>query len=284
MGDGKTAKFWYDFWNDMGPLICAFGESGTRELRLRREANVCEAAANGHWLLPHARSDEAETLQIVLSTMTPPSDENGRDVYLWRNGEDHYVRKFSTKATWIRLREPSPLVPWSRLVWFKEEISRCSFVTWMVALARLPTRDRLASWGMNVPTQCVLCLSGTESHSHLFFQCPFVAAIWAKFSASPVLLAPVSIQALAGVIAHPHLAGVAGMDAVLKLILQVIVYCIWRERNVRIFQQVSTSVAEVFSRVDRLIKDRLLAISRHAQPPPSPSLLLLYLSLLPAGL
>ena len=74
------------------------------------------------------------------------------------------------------------------------------------------------------------------------------------------------------------------MDAVLKLILQVIVYCIWQERNVRIFQQVSTSVAEVFSRVDRLIKDRLLAISRHAQPPPSPSLLLLYLSLLPAGL
>ena len=91
VGDGKTAKFWYDFWNDMGPLICAFGESGTRELHLRREANVCEAAANGHWLLPHARSDEAETLQIVLSTMTPPSDENGRDVYLWRNGEDHYV-------------------------------------------------------------------------------------------------------------------------------------------------------------------------------------------------
>ena len=132
----------------------------------------------------------------------------------------------------------------------------------MVALARLPTRDRLASWGMNVPTQCVLCLFGTESHSHLFFQCPFVAAIWAKFSASPVLLAPVSIQALAGVIAHPQLAGVAGMDAVLKLILQVIVYCIWQERNVRIFQQVSTSVAEVFSRVDRLIKDRLLAISR----------------------
>ena len=62
VGDGKTAKFWYDFWNDMGSLICTFGESGTRELRLRREANVCEAAANGHWLLPHAWSDEVETL------------------------------------------------------------------------------------------------------------------------------------------------------------------------------------------------------------------------------
>ncbi|KAH0904081.1 hypothetical protein HID58_043584, partial [Brassica napus] len=70
-------------------------------------------------------------------------------------------------------------------------------------------------------SQCVLCLFGTESHSHLFFQCPFVAAIWAKFSTSPVLLAPVSIQKLAGVIAHPQLAGAAGMDAVLSLYCSV---------------------------------------------------------------
>lgn len=145
IGNGKTAKFWHDFWTDIGPLLPAFGESGTRELRLRREANVCDAVVNGNWSLPAARSDVAETLHIVLTTMNPPSDANGDDVFLWRNGEDHFVPKFSVRPTWQRLRQPSPLVPWSNLVWFKEEIPRCSFVTWMAVLARLPTKDRLVS-------------------------------------------------------------------------------------------------------------------------------------------
>lgn len=280
------AKFWHDYWTDIGPLLEAFGESGTRELRLGREATVSDAAVNGDWVLPPARSDVAETLQIVLSTMNSPSLANGDDVFLWRNGEDHFVQKFSAKTTWHRLREHSPLVPWSSLIWFKEEIPRCSFVTWMAVLARLPTKDRLASWGMNVQTQCVLCFSGTESHAHLFFQCPFGAAIWAKFSASPVVLTPVSIQALADAIDTPQVSGVAGLHAVLKLMLHVIVSCTWRERNMRVFQQTSSSPVEVFSRVDRIIRDRLLAISRQNRNPPSQShsLLLLYLSLLPAGL
>ncbi|KAG2323467.1 hypothetical protein Bca52824_016680 [Brassica carinata] len=154
----------------------------------------------------------------------------------------------------------------------------------MAVLDRLPTKDRLASWGLNVPTQCVLCLSRAESHNHLFFQCPFSAAIWAKFSGSPIMLAPDSILSLAGLLGHHQIAGDANLRAVLKLLMQVIVYCIWRERNLRIFQQSASSVAGVFSRVDSLVRDRLFAISRRSPPPPPTSLLLLYLSLLPAGL
>lgn len=181
IGDGKTASFWHDYWTDLGPLISVFGHTGPRALRLNLESHVCDASQDGVWSLPHARSDEAVTLQIVLTTMTTPSLDHGADRFLWRNGAGHYVPKFSVKATWNSIRESASVVPWHSLVWFKEGIPIYCFLTWMVALSRLPTRDRLSAWGINVPLHCVLCSEGLESHQHLFFQCSFVAGLWAHY-------------------------------------------------------------------------------------------------------
>lgn len=175
IGDGKSANFWHDYWTDLGLLIQAFGQTGPRSLRLGLESHVCQAARNGDWTLPHARSDVAETLQIVLTTMSLPTPDRGSDRFLWRNGAGNFVPKFSSKATWHSVRESVDIVPWHKLVWFKEGVPRCSFVTRMAALSRLPTRDRLASWGMVIPLQCVLCSFGLKSHQHLHFQCPLVS-------------------------------------------------------------------------------------------------------------
>ena len=72
IGDGKTASFWYDWWTDIGPLLSSFGPRGPRDLRIPVNYTVSSAAENGAWNLPSARSDEALTLQIVLTTMQPP--------------------------------------------------------------------------------------------------------------------------------------------------------------------------------------------------------------------
>lgn len=147
MGDGNTTTFWHDYWTDLGPLILAIGNRGPRDLRINLEAPVSSVVVNSEWFLPPARFEEAMTLQIVLSTMVPPQPNRGPDVYLWHNGADHFVPKFSSKAIWHRIRETSPEVPWFDLVWFKEEIPRCSFVCWMAIQSRLPTKDKLSSWG-----------------------------------------------------------------------------------------------------------------------------------------
>ncbi|KAF8045930.1 hypothetical protein N665_4206s0005 [Sinapis alba] len=246
VGDGSTASFWYDFWTDMGPLLPAFGERGPRDLRLCLDAKVAAAVVEGEWALPPARSDEAETLLIVLSTMNPPSPNRGRDVYLWRNGAGQFVPKFSAKSTWHSIREQAELVPWHSVVWFKEEIPRCSFVVWMAMLSRLPTRDRLSSWGMNVPLHCVLST-------------------------------PPTLNSVAALISHPRVAASFGLPAVLKLLLQAIIYCIWRERNLRIFTATTTSEAGVFSQVDRLIRDRLISFPSTSAA--APSMLQVYYSL-----
>ncbi|CAH2067924.1 unnamed protein product, partial [Thlaspi arvense] len=69
--NGDTASFWFDNWNDMGQLITALRVNGLRQLRILLEASVIKATSNGLWALPAARTEEAETLQVVLSTITP---------------------------------------------------------------------------------------------------------------------------------------------------------------------------------------------------------------------
>ncbi|CAH8389275.1 unnamed protein product [Eruca vesicaria subsp. sativa] len=64
--------------------------------------------------------------------------------------------------------------------------------------------------------------------------------------------------------------------AVLKLLNQVIIYNIWRERNARIFTGVTSTPGAFFRVVDRTMRDRLLSLSRPNVTAPSPSLLELY--------
>ncbi|KAF8104769.1 hypothetical protein N665_0168s0012 [Sinapis alba] len=276
IGDGRSATFWYDWWTDLGPLITALGSSDPRDLRIDISATVSDAVIDGSWSLPPARSDEAETLQVVLSTMSPPLTSNGPDKFLWRNGSDQYVPKFSSRLTWERIREQSATINWSKIVWFKEEIPRCSFITWLAFLRRLPTRDRLSSWGMNVPEICVLCSATQESHDHLFFRCPYAASVWSHFCVSTLSAPPYDLPSCSAILEQNEFTSSTGASTILKLLLQVIIYVLWRERNHRIFRDSPSPAAASIARVDRMIRDRLLSIPPSSSS--SPSLLNLFFS------
>lgn len=276
IGDGCTASFWFDYWTELGPLFSLFGSSGPRHLRIPLQATMADAFQNGFWFLPPARSDFAETLQIILSTITPPSASNGSDVFLWRGAPTGcFTNSFSSKVTWEILREPSPVVPWFSTIWFKEEIPRCSFVAWLSMLGRLPTRDRLLSWGLSVPSGCVLCSNGVESHRHLFFECSFAAGVWLCFCGRFMSNPPSDL--LSAVVFCEHLQGPHAVSAkkVFKLLLQVIIYNLWRERNALIFRGSALHPSAFFRVIDRAMRDRLLSFPSVTAS--SPSLLELYL-------
>ena len=60
---------------------------------------------------------------------------------------------------------------WHKTIWFKEHIPRNAFISWLALRRRLPTKDRLRRWGLNVSGTCVLCNLEIETHRHLFFEC-----------------------------------------------------------------------------------------------------------------
>ena len=143
-------------------------------------------------------------------------------------------------------------------------------------LARLPTRDRILSWGLQVPDSCVLCADGLESHNHLFFDCPFAVQIWNKFCGRFISSPPAHLQAavlMSSQFQDPYSSQV---KVIFKLILQVKIYGLWRERNARIFRNVSLPPPAFFKLVDRSLRlrDRLLSFPR--DPSQAHSLLELY--------
>ena len=48
----------------------------------------------------------------------------------------------------------------------------------MTMLNRLPTKDRLKSWGLEVDGSCVLCKSVEETKDHMFYGCIFSQQLW----------------------------------------------------------------------------------------------------------
>ncbi|XP_056843435.1 uncharacterized protein LOC108808804 [Raphanus sativus] len=258
IGDGRSGFFWFDRWTDMGPLISAISPTGPRDLRLSLSSTVSEATHDGNWQLPAARSYAVETLQIVLSTMPPPSPTRGKDYYLWRSGYSSYDKKFSTKKTWEQIRVAAKPVSWVNLC--------CSgFLLGIVCLLG----------EMNVPTNCMLCTSGEETHDHLFFRCSYASSVWSHFCVGSFLLSPpILILECASLLRDHRFTSVPGAGSVLKL--QVTIYCLWRERNAHIFTTSSSPASVLFSKIDRMVRDMLLSFPSSSQS--QPSLLQLYLS------
>lgn len=156
LGDGKRISFWWDIWTPLGRLIEIFGDEGLRELSIPSYASVSDACNSNGWRLRGARSPSAEALQIYLTTIPLPNSNTTPDTFYWLV-DDKPLNKFSTKLTWEVLRQRFTHQPWSSHVWFRGAILKHSFLMWLAQLDRLPTRSRLFSWGLNIPTSCFLC-------------------------------------------------------------------------------------------------------------------------------
>lgn len=267
VGNGLNAMFWFDSWSDLGPLIDFVGHTGPRQLRLRLPSLVVDAVLNGDWFLPSARSPQAETLQITLTTLQPPSQEAGEDQFLWIQANGSYGTSFSSRVTWECIRVSTLIQPWHKVIWFKEHIPRNSFISWLALLRRLPTRDRLRRWGMTVPEECVLCSAAPETHHHLFFECSYSASVWNYYARKVWSNPPPDIHSAAAWI-NCSRSSSPQERCIIKLMFQSSIYLIWKERNSRIFTGQSLPAQTVRAAVDRQIRDRLLSVkpSQSLQP------------------
>ena len=71
----------------------------------------------------------------------------------WRNGTETWKyqgRKYSIAAVWNDIRPRQNKIEWHKLVWSSLAIPRHGLIVWMVLLDRLPTLNRLATWGIQV--------------------------------------------------------------------------------------------------------------------------------------
>ena len=98
------------------------------------------------------------------------------------NGNERWKitgEKYKTAEVWSVIRLKKEKVTWHKLVWSTSNVPKHAFISWLAVLNRLPTKDRLRAWGIDMDGSCAFC-NEQETCDHLFFGCSFTKELWKK--------------------------------------------------------------------------------------------------------
>lgn len=255
--NGVKSKFWFDSWTPYGQLIKFLGASGPRVCRVPISASVRDATNDTSWKLPQPRSDNALALHIHLTTIQLPLHQTESDVFEWVvDSKD--CKGFSSSKTWEVLRPRSPKKTWAKAVWFSGAIPRQAFIMWLANLNRLPTKVRLASWGLNIQTACCFCNNHEETREHIFLSCNYSNAIWSFIFArlDPQRRAFLTWEELLSWVRSPSASAPTTLK---KLATQSLLYNVWRQRNSAVHLSGFCPTQTTFSSIDREVRNTISA-------------------------
>ncbi|GJT82601.1 homeodomain-like protein [Tanacetum coccineum] len=130
----------------------------------------------------HSPKLECQTPIIEPHSTPEVLDENTVDCIRWRDINGVFS-EFSVSRAWEAFRPHGNEVNWFRIVWFPHSIRRYSFHLWLVMRNSLKTQDKLRQWDVGINTnlnllRCSLCNTQSDSHAHLFFECPYSSKVW----------------------------------------------------------------------------------------------------------
>lgn len=229
---GNQALFWHDNWTPSGPLIMLTGPTGPMVTGISLDSKVFQVVSGFSWHLPRSHHHIVRALKLVLEQVHVPTSEAERDPFLWQNGPLDTPGDFVSSRTWRSMHPDPPHVTWYSFVWFKEKIPKHSFITWLLMRDMLQTKDMMRSWGATIGPECLLCDSGIESVSHLFFEWQYSQAVWQAFFSHRALNPPRMLRHVTNWISLSSFDG--KVRTLCRLVFQALVYFIWRKRNARL--------------------------------------------------
>lgn len=154
-------KGWYERWPPLGCLQDVLSGRGQYDLGIHVNPNV--AACWNHRKRQH-RTQILNRVEIEIEKYKTD------DISMWKNEKGKYKKVFSTRETWLTIREKHPLCDWHQAVWFKYATLRYSFILWTAIHRRLSTGERVRSSNQNVDVSCGFYQEPLETRKNLFFE------------------------------------------------------------------------------------------------------------------
>ncbi|XP_024007926.1 uncharacterized protein LOC112083935 [Eutrema salsugineum] len=185
--------------------------------------------------------------------MALPSNSVEEDVFSWVV-DGKKCNGFSAAHTWSSLRPCQPTKSWFNSIWFKGAIPKHAFLMWIAQLNRLPTRIRLASWGMSVPTDCCLCSAVAENRDHLFLTCDYSSEIWRSIQ-SRLNLRHHFFLSWDELLSWMRTSTKSAPKILRKISAHAAIYCLWRQRNNVLHNLQSIPAASIFKEIDKLVRN-----------------------------
>lgn len=149
-----------------GPLIQQQELRRARMYGLNRSLKVSQIIKEGVWdcselNLPH---------HIKEAIYSVPIHRDMPDKPVW---VPNNAKVLPSKVIYDEVRQRGVRGDWNNLIWFSKHIPKFSFVTWLVALGRINTLDKLRTWSIETDSVCLLCMNNEETRDHLFFSCEY---------------------------------------------------------------------------------------------------------------
>ena len=164
LGNGLNTSLWLDPWFKGTCIANNYRDSVISQTGLTANSTVNCIIASGAWILPeinrrlhHSNND---FLLWRQNFDFPVFDLSKQDTICW---EDISLKKIKTWQIWDSIRNSGTPTAWSTAIWHKLQVQRDSHHNWLVCLGRLSTKLRLAHFGLQVDTTCLLCVGGFES-------------------------------------------------------------------------------------------------------------------------
>ena len=155
--------------------------------------------------------------------------------------------------------------PW-RIIWKQKIPSRVAFFVWTIALGKCLTVDNLWKMKVWILDWCYICKSNGESVDHLLLHCPVAMDLWSM------------VLGLFGVTwVMPHIVlGLLGCwqgsfghhwnGYIWFIVPHCLMWCLWRERNSRCFEDFERSILDLKLFLFRTLLDWLFALQKQSFP------------------
>lgn len=256
LGDGSMTSVWFDNWFPDGPLCQFISKRDIYESDMNLTSKVADVVINGEWSWPEEWRDR---FPVLFNTPPPLLISNRKDMVLWKTNAGIIV-PFSVKIACSDLIEDSPIVHWSKLVWFSQSIPRHSFILWLAISEKLRTQDRMVFGSPIANLKCAFCHDQVDSHEHLFFQCEYPLSVWNELKQMTRLdHAPNCLQDLIGYFQRIPI-NKSIWSVLQRLVLGAVVYYVWQERNLRIFQSKSRPKDDLCKLIKEVVRLRCLSL------------------------
>ncbi|KAF8088677.1 hypothetical protein N665_0532s0040 [Sinapis alba] len=257
VGNGTSTSFWFDVWTPFGKLINYLGPNGPRALTIRKNAMVAHATSGSRWALPHPRSQRELDLHVHLTTLSLPLTFDIDDTCIWKTCDGSSC-VFNAALTWEAIRPRQARKEWVDIVWFKGAVPKQSFNMWIANYDRLPTRTRLAGWGLPISNTCGFCTTVDETRDHLMLACQYSQVVW-KEVFDRCRSRPSAFTNWTELLSWIREPVSRRLKLLRKLAAHSVILNLWKQRNNLLHNHISIPPAIIFHCIDREVRNIISA-------------------------
>ena len=136
-------------------------------------------------------------------------------------------------------------------------VPKHAFIDWMTVLNRLPTKDKMSRWGIELKSYCSFMQVSGRIKGSLFFECPFSKEIWQQILCMCDLRRTVLDWYYEFKWTVQKVKGKSMIFMVLRVGWKAFIYQIWREMNNRILRNKEEIKKQIMEHIKSVIQHKL---------------------------